>query len=349
MSTIKHIRGAIAGALTVTLLTIPGIAGANNLLIDKGVSSDHKRDVIEIIEKVEEERYVEIEVETSAIGSFTGKVKEITEHYVGALKIFLENDQGQEAHLIVSQQTYVAGKEQIKLGDMITGYYDANKPIIMIYPPQYAPELIVFENSDGNVKVEVFDENLLSKDQALKLTIDEEREILYPSGAPYKGDLTDKTLAVFYDFSTRSIPPQTTPIKIIVLFEKEPTTEEILQLDFSHLEYMVNHQVVKAAEPYADEKGTIMVPLRSIAEALGYSVTWDGRDQSITVGQDFSLQIGKDAYTSLGIRPIELGTAPVLKDNTTYVPLHFFREVVAMNNAYVFEGQIVINNDEKME
>ncbi|KAB2954271.1 copper amine oxidase N-terminal domain-containing protein [Heliorestis acidaminivorans] len=326
----KLIAGTIATALAVTLITTPSIAGANYVLKEnRTVQADTEREV-------------------SAIGTFTGKVKEIDDFHVeGSIKILLENDQDREAHLIISPNTYVAGKENIEVGDIVTGYYDRNMPIIMIYPPQYPTELIVVDTLESNFKVDFFDANLLSEDQELSINITDETEILLPNGTSYKGKLTDKALAVFYDISTDSIPALTTPTKVIVLFEKElPPSEDTIVIDFSNVEYMINNQEIITASPYADEKGTLMVPLRSITEALGFSLTWDEKEQSIVIGNDIYLQIGKDSYTNVTGVSKQLGTAPVLTDGTTYVPLHFFRDIVPMNNAYFFEGQIVINNDE---
>jgi hypothetical protein len=47
--------------------------------------------------------------------------------------------------------------------------------------------------------------------------------------------------------------------------------------------------------------------------------------------------------------PIQLGTAPAIVEGKTFVPLSFFKEVTRLNNAYVFESQIVIDNGERME
>ena len=92
-----------------------------------------------------------------------------------------------------------------------------------------------------------------------------------------------------------------------------------------------------------------MVPLRAIAEALDYELKWNAADKSVQLGQGISLKIGEDNYIYIRTAPIQLGTAPALVDGTAFVPLSFFKEVVRMNNAYVFEGQIVINNHEELE
>jgi hypothetical protein len=92
-----------------------------------------------------------------------------------------------------------------------------------------------------------------------------------------------------------------------------------------------------------------MVPLRAIAEALGYDVTWNNELQRAFLGKDISLNIGSDSYTYMKMAPIQLGTAPTIVEGKTFVPLSFFKEVTRMNNAYVFESQIVIDNEEQMK
>ncbi|MPN40548.1 hypothetical protein SDC9_188086 [bioreactor metagenome] len=92
-----------------------------------------------------------------------------------------------------------------------------------------------------------------------------------------------------------------------------------------------------------------MVPLRAIAEALGYQVTWEQDTQTARLNSAISLEVGRDYYVYMRMAPIELGTAPQLKDGSVYVPLFYFRDVLKMNNAYFFENQVVIDNQEKMQ
>ena len=91
-----------------------------------------------------------------------------------------------------------------------------------------------------------------------------------------------------------------------------------------------------------------MVPLRAIGEALGYAVGWDDSTESVTIGADITLSIGRDRYTYKNRASMSLVIAPIIVEGRTFVPLAFFREVVPMNNAYVFEGLVVIDNGEKM-
>lgn len=77
----------------------------------------------------------------------------------------------------------------------------------------------------------------------------------------------------------------------------------------------------------------IMVPLRSVAESLGFKVSWNGEKQGITLDDgevNTTVYIGEDNYymaSSFAIgmsAPTALGAAPVLKDDTTYVPGEMF-------------------------
>ncbi|MBM7614386.1 copper amine oxidase N-terminal domain-containing protein [Alkaliphilus hydrothermalis] len=289
---------------------------------------------------------------------FTGTVKEIREHggIEGAKMFLVEDERGGVANIIISQDTYVVNATEIKEGVKLTGFYDAFAPMIMIYPAQYNARVAVVGELEGAIKVDEFDKGFLSRDQSLKLNVSEDTKIVMEDGSVFEGSLADRDLVVFYDITTRSIPAQTTPNKIVVLTEKavpvgeEPIDEDLeMGMDFSTMEIIVENSIIPASAAYMNELGFVMVPLRSIAESLGYEIKWDGENKRVMMGKGISLTIGKDYYTYMKTAPIQLGSAPEIKDGSTFVPLSFFRDVVGMNNAYVFEGQIVIDDGEKME
>lgn len=278
--------------------------------------------------------------------AFTGVVKEIKdrENNEGSKMIFTESEDGAPAYVIIGHDTYILETAEIKIGDTISAYYDVRKPMIMIYPPQYAAEVVVVESPDRNVKFDIFDENLTSSDNQLKLNISDETEIVFYDGTPYEGELAGKRLVVIYTTSTKSIPAQTTPEKVIVLPDK---IEDMAGYDVSSAEIIVEDKKIEAAPAY-EKEGTVMVPLRAIAEALGYEILWHNETQSVSLGQDIQLTIGKNEYIA-DEDIIKLERAPELCNEKTFVPLSFFRKVVKMNNAYLFEGQIVIDNNEIMK
>ena len=84
------------------------------------------------------------------------------------------------------------------------------------FPPRYQPLAVIYNDGNYNVKLDYFDEELVSSDGELKIHVGPGTQISGTNGQPFLGDLSKKTLLVFYGMSTRSIPAQTTPEKIVV-------------------------------------------------------------------------------------------------------------------------------------
>lgn len=189
----------------------------------------------------------------------------------------------------------------------------------------------------------------------LKLNISEDTKIITRDGEIFKGGLENKKLVVIYTISTKSIPAQTTPSKVIVLSETNKDEESPLY-DVGSMDIVVNGKKIDSPSAYTikaqNEYGVVMVPLRAIAKGLGFNVVWGGKGENIAVGQvpgeNVFLKIGNKEYTNFSTESIILDAAPELHKGTTFVPLDFFKKVLGMNNAYVFEGQIDINNEEEM-
>ena len=77
--------------------------------------------------------------------------------------------------------------------------------------------------------------------------------------------------------------------------------------------------------------GVKMIPLRSVAEGLGYTVTWKGESRSIDVlkgAQYITRSIDKDEYAFSRRAPQPLGAAPTLVGDSTFVPLSFVDEII---------------------
>lgn len=293
--------------------------------------------------------------------SFTGKVTDIRvpEDNTDRTYISVEGEGEQLGTILITKDTYIVSQDAIKIGDTITGYYNGNAPMIMIYPPQYNAEVVVVNETEENIKVDIFDKDLVSSDNFLKLNISDETKIILENGEAFDGELANRKLVVSYTVSTKSIPAQTTPSQVVVLFEDiEPPIFEIddndidysdIMGDVSKMDIVVEDKKITAPSAYLNENGTVMVPVRAIAEALGSEVKWDDELRSVTIDKGISFTLGKDYYVYMKTAPIELGDTPELVDGHTFVPLSFFREVMKVNNAYVFEGQIDINNGEKMQ
>lgn len=286
-------------------------------------------------------------------GSFTGTVVNISEseHVEGMKYYFVEDEENGPATIVVTSGTYILEGEEIGIGSKISGYYYANAPMIMIYPPQYSTEVVVVEREDRNVKVDLFDKDFVSSDNWLKLNISEDTVIVSENGEAFTGELADRKLVVVYGPSTRSIPAQTTPEKIVVLDEDAMNDTDpedgalVPPVDTSSEEILVKDQPVSShyafVSAYTNPQGMVMVPLRAIAESLGHTVAWDNDLRRVTINNDVSFTIGTDSYMN-GENTLELGAAPEILQDRTFVPLSFFQQVLGTEQADVIDGQIII-------
>lgn len=157
--------------------------------------------------------------------SITGTVKSITDSETSKdIKyVLVENENGEEANIVISKDTYILNNAEVTVGKVVTGFYASNTPMLMIYPPQYKTEVLVVGNMDQIVKYDVFDKDLISSDKSLKLSISDKTEIVSQDGKAFEGELANRKLVVLYGVSSKSIPAQTNPSKIIVLFDKPAT------------------------------------------------------------------------------------------------------------------------------
>jgi hypothetical protein len=131
--------------------------------------------------------------------------------------ISVENGMGALVNFVVSPTTYFVDHVMVAVGDRITGYYDGNAPVPLIYPPQYQALVMVKDSPYQNVKVDYFNSQLESSDGRLRLNIAPYTQILLTNGQSFSRNPANRDLIVIYGPSTKSIPAQTSPYRIIVL------------------------------------------------------------------------------------------------------------------------------------
>jgi hypothetical protein len=131
--------------------------------------------------------------------------------------ISVQKTDGEIANFVAAPETYFVGHVMVRLGDMITGFYDANAPVPLIYPPQYKAVVMVRAVTYQNVKVDYFDENLVSSDGMLKLNPAPTTQILLQNGQVFTGNPANRYLVVVYGPTTRSVPAQAIPEQIVAL------------------------------------------------------------------------------------------------------------------------------------
>ena len=137
--------------------------------------------------------------------SITGIVKEIrkSETDKNTTYVLIDSKDVGEAYLLLTKDTYFINNEEIRLKSEVTGYYDANAMMIIIYPPQYEAVAIQVSNQEQNLKVDLFDANLTSADHMLKLNISKDTLVVTKDGKVFNGELANRKLAVFYRTSTK--------------------------------------------------------------------------------------------------------------------------------------------------
>lgn len=131
--------------------------------------------------------------------------------------ISVDDGYGTLVNFVVSPSTYFVDHVMVMPGDMITGFYDANAAVPLIFPPQFRAIVIVRDSMYQNVKVDYFNNNLISSDNTLKLNIAPWTQVLLENSQPFTMSPINRDLIVIYGATTRSIPAQTSPYKIIVM------------------------------------------------------------------------------------------------------------------------------------
>ena len=297
-----------------------------------------------------------IEVQQPEYINFEGKITEInkdgtifsirvmsdeTDPYNGMVfhineKVILLNDKTKD----------FVSKDTLKKGDLISGYYAKDTIMMLSMPPQLSPDVIVVKESKGfsSIRVDKFDKDLLSSDGSLKINYSDTTIIVDKNGEKLeKEDILDKDLIIFYNIVLESYPAQTTPEKII-LIDKEEFARENVEIKILDKMIIEEKEIILGKFLYKNEEGIMMIPLRQVAETLGYEVIWNNEARSVELikGPQWSLvKIGEDQYNFARML-VKLHTAPEIKDSTTYVPYDFLNEVLRVNVEITENGIIEI-------
>lgn len=240
-------------------------------------------------------------------------------------------------------------------GSKITVFTGSYEPTPLILPVQYTANVIIINgDKEGNVNVDTYladEEGYTNAANNLNIATADDTKIVDKDEKEYKGDLDKNDLIVFYGASTKSIPAQTTPTKVVVLGENEfalkqieaaknatpaptaapettvaPEVTEAPQVSYAGLVNVVIGDK-NVSDVYAKDN-TTMVPLREVAEAAGFTVTWDAENRAVILNDGiYSLKIGENSYVKGKMMPLTLSAAPEIVNDLTYVPAEFFAEV----------------------
>lgn len=237
--------------------------------------------------------------------------------------------EGKEPPVItVTDQTLVfdnAGNPaQLKEGDDVTAYTAAKNAATDKSPVEYYPDVVIVEtDKNGTARVGSFDENLLDKQLELKLNVGDATAVESSSGKEVTADdLKNQNLLVFSNLDTTSVPAQTTPEKVILLDGGNAADGADADAEDSAALKAKIEQMME--DDHYMEDGVKMVPLRILAEALGYQVDSTSVGAIVSKGTDeYTITRGQKDYSyNRTVQQFEI--TPDLRGKTkTYVPSDF--------------------------
>lgn len=273
-----------------------------------------------------------------------GEVTEVADDYV-----LVKTVDGEEIQFNTSELTQIIDANTVLPLDLTaretnTVMVTYSNAMTMSIPPQaYAFAII------GNIKTEmgnpiytIVEEVKTNEDGIVIVTEGGSKEITVPSNAEVSPLLTRNivTLAdvkkgsdvlLWYDMMTMSIPAYATSEKVVILPSSALT---LMGVEEDGLK--VNGVDITLAEDEIvyDNNGVEMLPLRTVAETLGFKVEWVNETQSIIVSKDAFTATIRIGTVEGGINKMRLvlETAPILYGGSkTYVPTSFFAELPANN------------------
>lgn len=264
-----------------------------------------------------------------------GEIREIDDNRIRVAGEGLYN----EIVLHIQAGTYIVDAQDgtqipftdLKKGDAVTAYYSPvvtrsippqSSAIALVIgtpakgnPGQYMKVAAVEQRPDGSVRV------LCTNSERL-VTIQPD---IFAQPAAIK---VGSELIVWYDIMTMSIPAQAGATKVVLLPVKADirvhTGAGTIVIDKKELALGEN-DILKT------NGNTIMLPLRVIAESLGYTVVWNGETRTVELQDGMrtmsTVTIGSNNYGRLKM-VVQLDTAPEIVNGTTLVPVEFFTDVL---------------------
>lgn len=264
-----------------------------------------------------------------------------------------------EETLVIDSKTGLpASLSELKAGDAIFAYYSA--AMTRSLPPQSHAIAIVTQVEKDKSHAEFFtvreiisrgDEEVraLNKEGDLIATFSKENAL-----TPYitkqivtLDDIQVGTqLFVWYDIVALSYPGQTLATKSVLVGQEEGLGVRAVYTPMAGVDavtvFIKDQALQLGGKTLIDQNGLLMVPLRSVAEGLGFKVVWQGADQSVLLDNGTvktTLRIGADSYFKASSQAIGLtqnfriGAAPILIDDSVYAPAALFNLLYSDNGA----------------
>lgn len=263
----------------------------------------------------------EDEVQQENFIKVTGEIDSITEETKGNYFATVKNGDG-EFGFYFNDQTLiynsVGDKVELSEGVEITSFVDARKPMIMIYPPRYSPDVVVVHGENtGAIQIQRFNDKLLNEKGDIIISVNDETVIHDLDGKSLSRDeIVNKDVLIFYDLILESYPAQISPLKIVVL-EKELSK--------------IEKAIAIVDEDFYEIEGVTMIPLRKVAEQLGFQVDSTGSGAIVSKGNvSFLITRGTKQYGYNKALRYFQEEPELLEKNKTYVPYEFLEQLIEL-------------------
>jgi hypothetical protein len=279
--------------------------------------------------------------------------------------VLVTTDDGQELQLNVgvSEEGRTAIVDNatglpLNLSELTVGsqiYYYAQPMMTMSLPAQSPAKVILANVADSTpahlLTVESFDDvaggiRLSCGDKVVTVLEETPLSPLLTRNIIHYSELTVGTeVLAWYDMMTLSLPAQATADRVVVLSlpeEKEGARDEAAE--DNGVAVPISETRRQAVTSDTKQVGNVtMVPVRAVAEALGYTVGWDNDTQSVRVTDDdgaplVSFSVGEDSYlfgdaadpSAVVVDSTALEQAAfVVEPGVTYVPVALFEHLGA--------------------
>ena len=288
-----------------------------------------------------------------------GKITAVTENNgVKSVEVTSYSDENEKIIVHVSDKTFVLNAQDglpmdldKRINDHVAVYYG---PMTTMSIPAQSPAICILGNiaADGKfpnyAKVEAVTKG---KDGSIVVTTDGgSRLVTLGKEMPITPHLTKNIVTIedvqvgselllWYDVMALSMPAQANADKAIILRQpvvnaddenNEAVTENTLSVALEACKITVNQKELAGQKPYKNANGDVMVPVRAVAEALGYEVVWMKGSDNVIVKQgakSATFTLGNNNYGANKML-VKLNSAPQVKNCTTYVPADFFAQAL---------------------
>lgn len=264
------------------------------------------------------------------------------------------NDKDSQISLNIDNNTIVmnANGEAVNFSDLKAGdRINVVHSLAMTFslPPQTYAYAVIVNNEQaavpqyieaGKVATENDTTTIESKDGNYIIRVDKDTQIV-----PFKTknivtaqDIVEgTTLFAWYDIMTASMPAQATANKIMILPQIDNQDSEQVQVSVDAItvldKVIINGEELDLKDnKIKDKDNFVMLPLRPIAEKLGFGINWNEETNSVELVKgtvNAMLADGEDKYTiqhgKLLIQEVKsVGMFPMNIDGYLYVPSDFF-------------------------